>query len=291
MVLAFCEAGHAAPDDSTKANEKRAHRFEWRWRRSGFWDYAATTVIGATYVVVEFGTRAPHEPRWSGPILFDAAARDAFVARSSDGRNRAATISDFFEFAPGSLAVAESLIVPLAFDDWNTDVAWQLTAINLQSFAISALLARSGHHLGARRRPDVEPCREDPNYDHRCFKGSNASFPGGHPAGAFTGFGLLCAHHLNLKFFGGGAPEVAVCAVGAVGGITTAMLRLNADRHYATDVIVGSMLGIASGFVVPMLLHYQFAHTERRASSSAIRWTLTPMAAEGALGLSVYGWL
>jgi membrane-associated phospholipid phosphatase len=37
----------------------------------------------------------------------------------------------------------------------------------------------------------------------------------------------------------------------------TGVLRMIADRHYASDVIAGGLLGFGFGFGLPMLLHYQ----------------------------------
>ena len=35
--------------------------------------------------------------------------------------------------------------------------------------------------------------------------------------------------------------------------VTTAYLRIAADRHYATDVLAGSAFGIAAGIAIPWL--------------------------------------
>jgi hypothetical protein len=264
-----------------------SHRYEWRWRRSGVWDYVVTGVALTGFAIEEFAVHPAKTPNWTGPILFDSGVRDALVARTPAGRNRAAQISDFFQFGVPGFAVAESVILPLALDNWNIDVAWELTAIDLQTLSITGLFARMGHRFVRRERPDVEPCQQDRGYDNRCSRGKEASFPAGHPAGTIAGAGLICSHHLNLGLYGNEAADIAVCAVATTGGVFTGVLRIMADRHYASDVLVGSALGAATGYGLPLLFHYRRPRSEKTAS--ALRWTLAP-APDAALGMSVYGW-
>ena len=48
--------------------------------------------------------------------------------------------------------------------------------------------------------------------------------------------------------------------------LTTAVTRLVADRHYATDVVVGTGLGFAVGYAVPVLLHYSYGDSANTIS-------------------------
>lgn len=252
---AEAQAGLAAP---TRELDEPAHRlvYQKQWRRFELVDYLTSAALGAAYLVVHFYTEPPLEPKWTGPILFDRPVRDALVGGSRDARNKAGVVSDVFWYVPLLTPFVESALVPLFSDDWNVDVAWQLTAINLQSAAVNALLTRSGHRFVARERPDVGPCSSDATYDDHCFGGSNASFPSGHASAAFMGASLACVHHSNLPLYGGGGPDVAVCAATTGMAVVNGFARIVADRHYATDVIAGAAIGALSGFAMPVLLHY-----------------------------------
>jgi hypothetical protein len=46
------------------------------------------------------------------------------------------------------------------------------------------------------------------------------------------------------------------CGVAVSGAVAQGVLRVSADRHYFTDVALGGTLGFASGYALPMLLHY-----------------------------------
>lgn len=226
------------------------------WRRFELVDYISTAAFGAAYFYVEFFTDDAVDPNWTGPIWFDKSVRNALVGETRSARNRAAFWSDILWYVPMLTPLVESAFVPLVSDDWNWDVAWQLSAINLQAAAVSGLLTRSGHHFVARARPDTGPCLHDHNYDDKCFGGTTASFPSGHTSTAFLGAGLACAHHSNLPLYGGGVPDVSVCVATTLMSVGNGVARIIADRHYMTDVIAGAAIGVATGFGMPILLHY-----------------------------------
>jgi membrane-associated phospholipid phosphatase len=273
----------------SKTAHAPAHRLDWQWHRFGVVDYALTAVLVASYLTVEFAVPPPTEPKWRGGILFDASVRDAMVADSRTGRDRAAIVSDILTLAPQFIAAVDTVVVPLVFDNGNFDVALQMALIDIQAIASIGLLSRGGHRFVARERPDVSPCTSDQEYHGLCLGGRYASFPSGHTASAFGGAGLVCAHHAHLPLYGGGAPDAVVCvaAVGMAG--TASLLRVTSDRHYISDVIVGTGIGVGLGFVVPYFVHYRKPSTTTggRADSG---WLLQPTVNEHTLALGVTGW-
>src|SRR5262249_47515479 len=78
----------------------------------------------------------------------------------------------------------------------------------------------------------------------------------GHTMMSFTSAGLTCAHHTHIALYGGGAVDVIACAVVLTAAAAEPVLRIAADHHYATDVTLGAVLGFASGYALPMALHY-----------------------------------
>jgi membrane-associated phospholipid phosphatase len=288
-VLAALLLRAPAAGAQTKPAAPTARRLDWQWHRFGVVDYALTAVLTASYLTVEFAVPPPTEPKWRGHILFDESVRDAMVAESRTGRDRAAIVSDILTLAPQLIVAVDTVLVPLVFDNGNFDVALQMALIDIQAIASIGLLSRGGHRFVARERPDVSPCTSDREYHGLCLGGRYASFPSGHTASAFGGAGLVCAHHARLPLYGGGAPDVVVCvaAVGMAG--TASMLRVTSDRHYISDVIVGTALGVGLGFVVPYFVHYRKPSATNTRQTDA-GWMLQPTVNEHTLALGLTGW-
>jgi membrane-associated phospholipid phosphatase len=192
-----------------------------------------------------------------GGFLFDNAIRNALVQGSRSGRDRAARWSTYPYWGLLAFPLLVDTALVTAGVHGSGDVALEMLAMNLESFAISGGIALTFQKLG-RVRPAERGCRTDPNYSGKCDDptGLNQSFMSGHTAIAFTGAGLTCAHHKNLPLYGGGAPDRAICLLTLAAASSTGVLRLVSDNHYASDVLLGAGLGIASGYLLPEWLHY-----------------------------------
>lgn len=282
-----------APGETSRAS---SHRLEWRWRRWGALDYAATTALVAGYLSVEFGMHPPAEARWRGGILFDSAVRRAVRAATRRSRDRWAVAGDVLALAPQAMMVVDSLLVPLLGDDGNTEVAWQLSVIAAQSEALTGLLVRAGHFGIARERPDAVPCRRDASYSSGCFRGTTAGFPGGHVAGGMVGAGVVCVHHQHLPLYGGGFWDAAACGFAVGLGLASGYSRMPAERHYLSDTLAGIAIGAGAGYLLPLWLHYRGAASDRPerggagSLESTLRWTIAGLPQRDATGLSVSGW-
>ena len=124
-----------------------------------------------------------------------------------------------------------------------------------------------------RARPFVRNCA-----DGSCEAGTpNRSMPSGHEAFAFTGAGLLCTNHAYLPQYGDPDTERTACAVSLGLATATGVLRIMADRHYATDVMVGSLIGLFSGFGLPRLLHYSWQSGAGQGTGTAARQGSSPV--------------
>lgn len=281
-VAAPVTAGEAQPAAEPE------HRLEWKaeWRRFDLIEYVATAAIVGAYYAVELTATKPTEANWSGGIVLDDDVRQKFVGSTPTGRNRAADFGDYLFLLPPAWAMLDGIITPLATDRGNLDVAWQVTAMNIQAIGLAGLLTRAGHRFIARARPDAAECEQDGDYDQNCFRGSFASFPSGHTSSAGVGAGLICAHHLNLPLYGGGAPDILACSVNVGMTALIGYSRLVADRHYLSDVVVGAGLGFGVGFGLPVLLHYQSVGT---GYSDGLSWTVAPYGTASGAGVQVVG--
>jgi membrane-associated phospholipid phosphatase len=233
-----------------------AHRrIEWneRWHKFRAIEYATTAATGAAaFAVFLFGHPSDH-PKWIGPILFDEAARNFFRERSRSGIEFALDASFYLALITPIQTIIDSIAVPAA--DGNPEVTWQLALMDAQAYALSGLVTASLYDETGRARPSYADCKSGKSVDPLCNVGAYASFPSGHTAAAMTGAGLLCAHHTQLPLYGG-PWDIAACVEALTVATSVGVLRMMADRHYASDVLTGGAIGFFSGFGLPMLLHY-----------------------------------
>jgi hypothetical protein len=210
----------------------------------------------------------PPKANWEGGILFDDAVRDAIVLGSRDSRNAAAKVSDdiYYALAAYPLLIDTALVTGAVHG--ARDVAVQMMLINFESYALTGAVALTMEKLG-RVRPMGRECVKDPGYDGKCGSPGNlnASFLSGHTAIAFASAGLMCAHHAHLPLYGGKVADALACGTGVAAATTAGLLRVMSDNHYASDVILGSAVGLFGGYVWPMLWHYGFGRKGQSAAS------------------------
>ncbi|MCA9616312.1 MAG: phosphatase PAP2 family protein [Sandaracinus sp.] len=229
-----------------------AQRLQWQedWRRA---DWIDATVIGLGFATTLTVALAVNDdtPRWDARGPVDAAML-ATRTPSATRRRRLSLTSDMLMIA--SAAFGPVFLEPFVAWTDHRGFAGQLAVTTLRSYAVAtAVLTTLKYGLRRRRPPcdpDVgpEPCRESD---------ANRSFPSGHTTMAFTAAALSCTAHRHAPIYGesqvGGA--VACGALTAV-ATTTALLRLFARRHHVSDVVVGALVGIASGWLLPLLASY-----------------------------------
>ncbi len=230
---------------------------------------------------------------WDGGILGDEAIRDALVADSRSGRVQAAKLSDKTWPAVQYFPVLDSIVTPLVSDKLNWEVATQLTLINWQTIGISFVLVRTSHVTVGRRRPYSKGCAQDPEYAYQCTSpqpGDTASFYSGHTNMSFTSAALTCMHHLELELYGHPVADGSICALAMGTSMLTGVLRIRADKHWASDVWVGALQGTVTGFGVPWLLHYRYGPEGSDEEGIVPEGTaLGPMVAQDRIGLQWVG--
>ena len=288
-LAVFLVAGVAFAEPEATGDLEQERRYPWNFHEFDSLDYAITGLAAAGYLAVEFGVDTPSHARWSSTTVVDDEVRGWLRAQSREGRERADFASDILWYVPLAMPWME-LAFPLFGDRWNWDTAWNMAAINLQAFAISGFLTRSGHRLVARERPDVSECEKDPEYSNGCFAGSYASYPSGHTSTASVGAGLVCAHHLKLGLLGNETADGLVCGASVSMAVGAGVMRLMADRHHATDVVTGAVVGFGSGLALPLIRHYR-EQDSSGSDGAKLRWTVVPtvQGADG-LGLGAFGW-
>jgi membrane-associated phospholipid phosphatase len=248
------------------AHAQDPDRVEWSpdWQRVRPLEVAGTFTLIAADVSIQLWVPTPKTPRFADGNFLDEWARDKLKAPSVAAQATAISWSDGLFYG--------SVLTPFVVDFYfgalsihqNSDVAMQMLAIDLESFAVAGFLAISAEKLG-RARPYAQDCASDGTVRdrsgrivRRCDSSARQSFVSGHTAAAATAAGLVCVHHQHLPLFGGGAGDLAACLsmIGIAGA--TGVLRITGDEHWATDVLLGWTIGAFSGYVLPSLLHYGF---------------------------------
>ncbi len=190
---------------------------------------------------------APESCRWCATNDFDDAVRDGLVW---DDRASAKTASDVLGFALAP-ALAIGLGAFAARADGQLDNVPEDALIVAEATAIAMDLNQLVKLAAGRERPFVralDPADKElvPNRAD-----SNLSFYSGHTT--FTT--ALAASAGTVATMRGYRWAPLVWGVGLPIAATAGYLRIAADRHYASDVIVGGLIGGAVGVAVPLLLH------------------------------------
>ncbi len=202
--------------------------------------------LGLTYLASETvlkSSLAPSACRWCQPTEIDRSVRNALVW--SDVK-RAGLLSsvDAYVLAP---VVGLGLLVASDRDtSWARVIDDTLPVV--ETVAISQTITQIAKFAIGRARPEAhfgDPQRPHTNDD-------NLSFWSGHSALGFaitTSAGMIChwRHYWT---------EPYVWGTGIALSLSTEYLRIAADKHYLSDVVTGGLVGIASGLLVPRLLHH-----------------------------------
>ncbi len=291
-VIAASSSARAAEAEPAKPapvapEPEKTRRLKWpdAWPKFHPVEYVATVILVGTNLYLEGFTKPLEKPVWTEGILFDDWIRGARL-KSPTALKNAGLVSDFTSLAPQLPPIfIDALLLPVIDGSWDT--VWQMEMINAQAYALTGVLTRGPLRLFPRQRPVVEECKTDPTIA-RCNAGPNASFPSGHTSFAFTGAGLTCAHHLHIPLMGSRKAAVLTCVGAASLATTTAVLRVLTDRHWTTDVLVGAGIGVLSGYVMPVLLHYR-GPWPNRGKSPVTRVQVLPIATETTVQLSAVG--
>jgi len=267
---------------AARAEEPRSGGLEWRGTEIHPVEVLATAAAGAGALAVVYGAGPRFEPRITGGMLLDTPIRDGIRLRDPGARDAARAISDVTVISTLVLALGvDSIVVPLVRR--RPGVMLRMLLVDLEAIAFNGLLTPSTYFLVARERPSRDDCKRDPGFDPLCRSGENASFWSGHTAQAFTSAGLSCAHHAYLHLLGGGAPDAIACATAVTLAATTGTLRVMGDRHYASDVVIGSLVGFGIGYGVPTLFHYYpFEHRSLLSSLNVRTYATVGVAVDGA---------
>jgi len=217
----------------------------------GTWDIVGAGALGAALLTVQFAVPGPTVPKWTDQNGFDTGIRSALRISGEGGRQAAAYTSDGLVYLLVAAPFLNSILVAgVEHERW--DVGWRLAVLDAQTLLLAGTITITLQKAIARERPFVQECRGNPALKDCSGGGYNQSFPSGHTSAAFAAVALECFHHgyLDTSHTGWGA---AVCPMTVVAAVGTGILRIAADRHWATDVLAGAAIGGLVGYAIPAL--------------------------------------
>ena len=188
---------------------------------------------------------APRACRVCTPNSLDASVRNALVWKDTARASRWSNV--LVGVLPVGLGAWDALAARAAGDG---DAAWIDLLILAEAGMITLDLDQIMKYSVGRQRP----------YAYFGSSGGAAvdgdrdaflSFFSSHTAFAFT----EAAAAGTIARMRGYSSWPAVYAAGFAVSGTIGYLRIAADKHYLTDVLVGAAIGTAIGFAVPLLLH------------------------------------
>jgi membrane-associated phospholipid phosphatase len=156
--------------------------------------------------------------------------------------------------------------------------------IILEAMTLTLNLNQATKAVVGRERPFVHALPADQRGQTESPSDNNTSFYSGHTTRAFA----LAVATGTVAWLRGYRWAPWIWAAGLTVATSIGYLRIAADKHYFTDVLVGAVIGSAFGFGVPTLFHGRVAQDGGPRSS---RLTLAlPCSNHHAMLLARYAW-
>lgn len=137
----------------------------------------------------------------------------------------------------------------------------QVSALYVEAMSVTGVMYTTSQQLNNRRRPYTY--NTDLDLSVRTQGSGKNSFMSGHAALVGTATFLMAKvyddYHPDSGF------KWVLYAIAGASTYATAHLRVNAGQHFPTDAIVGSIIGMGNGFLIPHL-HKNKDNTEKKLS-------------------------
>lgn len=211
-------------------------------------DLGITGAGAAIWLTTEIlkGKIAPASCRWCEPPAGDVAVKNSLRWDNT----KAADVTSYvtgFALAPIAAFALDGLAVNSSngsFREWGEDAT-----VIMESIVVGANLNQLVKFIVARERPFVHDL--DPAAKGRTSSpgDNNLSFYSGHTMLGFVS-AVSAGTVASLKGYRS-APWI--WGTGLTLAAATGYLRIAADKHYFSDVLVGAIMGSATGFLIPWL--------------------------------------
>jgi membrane-associated phospholipid phosphatase len=207
--------------------------------------------------------------RWCNVDSLDARVRDALVWRDTDAAD---TLSDVTGFYLLPVAAVGLDALAAAHDGVRGNVG-EDTVLIAEAGVVAANVTQLTKMLVGRERPFVHTLAPDRKPLTDQPSDNNLSFFSGHTAEAFA----LATAWGTVGTMRGYRWAPMAWGVGGAVAATTGYLRIAADKHWLTDVVVGAVVGAGIGFAVPFFFHSAVDDpTPRTSAATAQRAPVLP---------------
>lgn len=216
-------------------------------------EYGITSALLLLNVFNESLIRDVHPEVWHGGILTDGLIDGLATKLPKDPVHGFTKLGDYTMYGLLLFPYLVDAVITAGIIRKSPDSGWQIAMVTTQSLLASSLLNVIAKRWIPRSRPGVPKCNGQP----KCPDGGAIhSFYSGHGAQAFAAAGAICAIHVHLKLFGDRVADAATCGAGLGLATAVSISRVLNRSHYASDVAIGSVVGLALGWALPVLLHY-----------------------------------
>lgn len=233
-------------------------------------DVAVTAGGFAGWIASELlkGELAPLRCRWCDVDGLDAQTRTALVWHDTDLAGRLSDVAGF-------------VLVPLAAIGFDSMAAAHEGALanvpedvllTAEAGVIAADVDQITKLLVGRERPFVHSLPPEEKLRTPNPSDNNLSFFSGHTTEAFA----LAAASGTIGELRGYRWAPLAWGIGGAFAATTAYLRIAADKHWLTDVVVGIVVGVGIGVAVPCLFHPAVGDAPPGSVASSLRLSPPP---------------
>ena len=221
-----------------------AHAEPWYRDRRRLLHVSLTLAGGIFFAATETTFKsdlAPTACKWCVPPGFDVSARKALVWHDTARADQLSTFTGFVATPALELGMVALTSIQLPDKSWARLIDDVIPILETEAFAET--VNQITKFSVARARPFVHFTNAPFDYDN------NVSFFSGHTTLVFavTVSAGYVAHTRNY------AVEPYIWASGLTLAATTGYLRIAADKHYLSDVLVGAAVGAGAGFAIPYL--------------------------------------
>jgi membrane-associated phospholipid phosphatase len=215
------------------------------------------------------GDIAPSTCRWCSLDPPDARVRDALIWRDP-------ALADTLSNVTGIVLMPLSAIgldtLAAAHDGTLRSVPEDALLI-AEAAVVAADVNQLVKLVVGRERPFVHALPPEQKSLTSHPSDNNLSFFSGHSTEAFA----LAAASGTVGTMRGYRWAPLAWSVGGAMAATTAYLRIAADKHWLTDVVVGAVVGAGIGFAVPYFFHSAVDDPPRIQASAAVRADAMPI--------------
>ncbi len=215
--------------------------------------------FGAGFLIrdgLAMGALAPDSCRWCDPPSLDRRVRDALVWDDFDQARSLSNLTGYVALPVFGVGIVGAMALSADDSGWARLIDDVVPV--LETVAISQVITQAAKFSVGRARPLVR-FRDVTDPDDQ---DNNLSFYSGHSA---LTFGITVSAGMIARWRGSRL-EPVIWGVGLPLSAATAYLRIAADKHYFTDVLTGTAVGIAAGLIIPRWMR----HRDERLGGLAI---------------------